>query len=185
MAASRTSRRTAGAKRNHGVLWYVTWPLHVVPRWFLWLLWHFLASFCLGLLQGARIGWYIKHARWVLNDCKKRGETMYDLDIWQLLRTITFERQRNYDGVVVCKTCKLPTTTPHCHHKKHVAYHPTLAFTPSNLVGLCPACHQAEHPDLNIAQAPRAPRQTFHVDGVRKARGRRLRRKHRVMADQC
>lgn len=175
--ASRSRSRTRKAKTTHGVIWYLTWPLHVVPRWLLWWLWELLAGLWLGFCQGVRIGWYEVRSERYLAQYKREGTTLYEQDIWRLLRSITFEPQRNRDGVVICKGCKLPTHSPHCHHIKGVAYHPQLAFTPSNLVGLCADCHDEEHPKIRIVGASRP----LVIPALRRVKGR-LRRKHRLAA---
>lgn len=33
------------------------------------------------------------------------------------------------------------------HHIKHVDEHPELAYDPGNVVSLCHACHNAQHPE--------------------------------------
>lgn len=168
----RTGATSRKAKTMNGLLWWITWPIHVVPRLILWLLKELVAGLWLGLIQGFRIGYYEARAERTIKRCKAAGIEIYDLEIWGLLRSITFDRQRNRKGEVVCKGCKQPTTSPHCHHIKHVARHPRLAFTPSNLVGLCGPCHQDEHPGVPLSNvAPRPSPLPFR----RGRKGRRLR----------
>lgn len=176
--ASHTKARSRSAKAKNGLLWYLTWPLHVVPRWVVWWGKELMAGLALGLCEGIRIGWYEIRARRIVKRCRAEGVTIYDLQIWDLLRSITFGRQLNRDGVVVCSNCKIPTHTPHCHHIKHVATHPQLAFTPRNLTGLCPPCHQEEHPGIDLGVSPQ--RRPVPLPPLRRIEGRRLRRKHRL-----
>lgn len=169
------ARKTRSASRRSGAmstaLWWATWPIHVVPRWIFYLTKELGAGLALGFCQGIRIAWWELKAEKVVRKYRKTDENIYGLDIWQLLRTITFDRQRNRQGEVVCAHCKLVTFEPHCHHIKHVAYHPKLAFTPSNLIGLCGSCHQAEHPSVPLSVSAQAP-------GRRLGPGRRARRRH-------
>ena len=37
------------------------------------------------------------------------------------------------------------------HHIKHVDDHPDLAFEPGNLISLCKACHNKQHPEKSRA----------------------------------
>lgn len=171
------SRARTRAKTKNGLLWWLTWPLHVAPRWVGWWVKEFLVGLAIGLCQGVRIGWYEIRAAKIVKRCKESDTKIYDLDVWELLRSITFERQRNKTGVVVCSGCHQPTDNPHCHHIKHVAYHPKLAFSPWNLTGLCPPCHQNEHPTVQLSPAPL--RKPLTVPGVRRAR--KLRQKHRAL----
>ncbi|MDB4306189.1 HNH endonuclease [bacterium] len=152
-----------------------------MPRWLIWWFKEGLVGLVLGLFQGFRIGWYEIRAVKILKECKRQNIKLYDLDIWDLLRSITFKRQRDRHGVVVCSGCKIPTHEPHCHHIKHVAYAPKLAFSPGNLTGLCPHCHQDQHPEIDLGhkRVPLPVRQVTH--GHRLRRGQRLRRRHRAL----
>lgn len=125
------------------ILWRIAW---LFPS----LILAFLEALLMGTIQGSRIAWYETRAKEIVRATRKRGEQIYDLAIWELLRQITFDKQRNRDGHVVCSGCKQPVLEPHCHHKQSVAYKPELAFTPSNLTGLCASCHQLEHPGTEI-----------------------------------
>ena len=110
----------------------------------------FFISVGRGFFEGLVIGWYELRAKKVVARCKAEGTRIYDLPHWLWLRSLILDRQRNWEGDVVCKHCKEVTHTPHCHHKQGVAYKPHLAFTPSNLEALCPDCHQACHPEVEI-----------------------------------
>lgn len=69
----------------------------------------------------------------------------YNSKIWRHKRAAILKR----DGYM-CVHCKrygrLRSATT-VHHIKHLDEYPELALTDSNLVSLCAACHNAEHPE--------------------------------------
>lgn len=69
----------------------------------------------------------------------------YGSSRWKAMRESVLRR----DGYK-CQNCKrygksTPATT--VHHIKHFEDHPELALDPKNLVSLCEACHNKEHPE--------------------------------------
>ena len=77
------------------------------------------------------------------NDCM--FEFNYKSKRWKKKRQTILKR----DGYV-CQACKRygrrkEATT--VHHIKHADEYPDLAYTDSNLISLCEACHNKEHPE--------------------------------------
>lgn len=66
-------------------------------------------------------------ARW-----KKYREKILRRDGYQCQRCKRYGRMKNATEV---------------HHIKHVDEFPELAFDPKNLISLCHACHNAQHPE--------------------------------------
>lgn len=69
----------------------------------------------------------------------------YGSQTWKRMR----ERILRRDGYR-CQLCKrYGRTTPatEVHHIKHVDEYPELALDPKNMISLCHACHNAQHPE--------------------------------------
>ena len=73
------------------------------------------------------------------------GEFDYNCTRWKKKR----EKILRHDGYM-CQNCKRygrrkSATT--VHHIKHADKYPELAYTDSNLISLCDACHNKAHPE--------------------------------------
>lgn len=71
--------------------------------------------------------------------------TFYISKIWRRKRKVILKRDNNE-----CQKCKKrggfsPATC--VHHIKHLRDRPDLALVDSNLISLCDACHNEEHPE--------------------------------------
>lgn len=74
----------------------------------------------------------------------------YKSDRWERKRNAILKRD-NY----LCQWCKrygrrVQATT--VHHIEHVEDRPDLAYTDSNLISLCAACHNKAHPEKGNKQ---------------------------------
>lgn len=69
----------------------------------------------------------------------------YDSASWKRMR----ERILRRDGYQcrICKRYGRMTQATEVHHIKHVDEYPEFAFDPDNLISLCHACHQGQHPE--------------------------------------
>ena len=72
-------------------------------------------------------------------------EEFYHNKKWKKLRAAILRRDKYQ-----CQKCKRygrirPALT--VHHIKHLDEYPELAYDPKNLVSLCAACHNEEHPE--------------------------------------
>ena len=72
-------------------------------------------------------------------------EFNYNSPAWRSLRAAALKRDK-----YLCQHCRrygriVQATT--VHHIKHVDEHPELAYKMDNLVSLCSACHNKEHPE--------------------------------------
>lgn len=143
-------RRRKNAPPRKSFAWWVTWPVHTIPRYLGWWAKEFLAGLGSGLVQGARIGWHEVRAVKIQAKWEEKGISFYSTPIWGLLREITFDPHRTVTGGVRCEECKTETFGAHCHHIVHIAQDNRLAFTPSNLQALCPGCHDDKHPNIKI-----------------------------------
>ena len=77
-----------------------------------------------------------------------KEEKFYKSSAWEKKRLEILERD-NYE----CQVCKegggfAPATT--VHHLKHLEDRPDLALDNDNLVSVCAACHNREHPERFI-----------------------------------
>ena len=77
-----------------------------------------------------------------------KEEKFYKSSVWEKKRLEILERD-NYE----CQVCKegggfAPATT--VHHLKHLEDRPDLALDNDNLVSVCAACHNREHPERFI-----------------------------------
>lgn len=71
--------------------------------------------------------------------------SFYDSDKWKRKRAVILKR----DGYK-CKQCSrygITREAVEVHHIKHYDEYPELAFVDSNLISLCKACHNKEHPE--------------------------------------
>jgi 5-methylcytosine-specific restriction endonuclease McrA len=65
---------------------------------------------------------------------------------WPILRAEVLARDK------LCRDCGVSEATD-VHHLKQVVHHPELEFEPSNLLGLCFACHNERHGRIGKIQA--------------------------------
>lgn len=82
-----------------------------------------------------------------LLDSIKAGNTkkFYNSSAWKRKKAEILERD-NHE----CQRCKAKggySKATTVHHIKHLTDRPDLALTDSNLVSLCSACHNEEHPE--------------------------------------
>lgn len=79
----------------------------------------------------------------------------YDCARWKHKRAAILRR----DGYM-CRNCRRYgrlTEATEVHHIKHVDEYPELAYVDDNLISLCHACHNAQHPEKAAAlKHPRA-----------------------------
>lgn len=71
--------------------------------------------------------------------------SFYQSNAWKAKRKAILRRD-NY----LCKKCLRygrRTEASTVHHIKHLEDYPELAFVDSNLISLCNACHNKEHPE--------------------------------------
>lgn len=69
----------------------------------------------------------------------------YDSASWKRMR----ERILRRDGYrcQICRRYGRMTQATEVHHIKHVDEYPESAMDPSNMISLCHACHNAQHPE--------------------------------------
>ena len=69
----------------------------------------------------------------------------YDSERWKKKRENILRR----DGYQcrICKRYGKNTPATEVHHIKHLDEYPELAFANSNLISLCHACHNRQHPE--------------------------------------
>lgn len=73
----------------------------------------------------------------------------YDSATWKRVRDRILRR----DGYQcqICKRYGRMRQATEVHHIKHVDEYPELALDPGNLISLCHACHQGQHPEKTDA----------------------------------
>lgn len=69
----------------------------------------------------------------------------YGSEAWKRMRTRVLRR----DGYrcQICKRYGRMTPAIEVHHIKHADEYPELAMDPANMISLCRACHNAQHPE--------------------------------------
>lgn len=87
----------------------------------------YLLSFLFAESENCKMGFDYKSKRWL----RKRESIL----------------RRDKYRCVYCRSYGRATEAVTVHHIKHVDMHPDLAFVDSNLVSLCQACHNKEHPE--------------------------------------
>lgn len=93
--------------------------------------------------DGRNVEEYITLIRTWQNEKERR--IFYKSPEWRRVRELVIERD-NYE----CQHCKAKGKfhKAECvHHIKHLEDRPDLALEPSNLISLCYACHNLEHPE--------------------------------------
>jgi 5-methylcytosine-specific restriction endonuclease McrA len=76
-------------------------------------------------------------------------KSFYESKAWKIRKAQVFRR----DGYL-CQYCKRYGRIREAkivHHIKHLDEYPELALEPKNLVSLCIACHNKEHPEKGTA----------------------------------
>lgn len=83
----------------------------------------------------------------------------YDSATWKRVRDRILRR----DGYQcqICKRYGRMRQATEVHHIKHVDEYPELALEPSNMISLCHACHNAQHPEKERAGGKASARNKY------------------------
>ena len=85
----------------------------------------------------------------------KETNPFYGTDAWKRCRAAALRRDHGLcqyclkagRRTIDAKGMSFPVLATMVHHKKHLDEHPELALNLDNLVSLCDACHEREHPE--------------------------------------
>lgn len=101
------------------------------------------------LETGSRIRWITAHG--------KRGiKSFYDSPAWRTKRRKILKSAHYECANCLHKYGRYGKATV-VHHIKHLDEYPELALTDSNLMPLCPSCHNEMHPEKQYKQRQEKP----------------------------